>query len=91
MNDSILLQQEPKPNYEVRILDVTEEFISFKLLFDDPALISRGHLPDVVEVNFVNTDFFVRQTDFALLGPASRIFIAQIPRQLEFASATQEL
>lgn len=60
-------------------------------MFDDPALISRGQLPDVVEVNFLNADFFVRQTDFARLGPASRIFIAQIPRLLEFASAKQEL
>lgn len=48
MNEAILSQREPKPTYQVRLEDVNERFISFSLLFDDPDLISRGALLDIV-------------------------------------------
>jgi len=43
MNEKILSQQEDKPSYQTRIEDVNERYISFRLLFDDPDLISRGY------------------------------------------------
>jgi len=82
MNEAILSQREPKPTYRTRIEDVNERFISFRLLFDDPDLISRGFLLDIVEVNFSNPTFFVRVSDNALLETSSRILIQEIPRQI---------
>ena len=82
MNEAILSQLEPKPTYRTRIEDVNERFISFRLLFDDPDLISRGYQLDIVEVNFSNPAFFIRVSDNSLLEPSSRILIQEIPRQV---------
>jgi hypothetical protein len=87
MNEAILSQQEPKPTYKVRLEDVNERFISFRLLFDDPDLISRGTLLDIVEVHFFNPAFFVRVSDLAILDPSSRILIQEIPRQVTASEA----
>ena len=75
-------KQEDMPIYLTRIEDVNERFISFRLLFDDPDLISRGSQLDIVEVNFSNPGFFIRLSDSALIEPSSRILIQEIPRQV---------
>jgi hypothetical protein len=85
MNEAILSQQEDKPSYRTRIEDVNERYISFRLLFDDPDLISRGYQLDIVEVNFSNPAFFIRVSDNALLEPSSRILIQEIPRQVGYS------
>jgi hypothetical protein len=85
MNEAILSQQEDKPSYRTRIEDVNERYISFRLLFDDPDLISRGYQLDIVEVNFSNPAFFIRVSDNALLEPSSRILMQEIPRQVGYS------
>ena len=64
-------------------MEVNESFISFRLLFDDPSLISKGSMLDIVEVNFRNPDWFVRRSDYTRLSEKSRILIQEIPRQIE--------
>ena len=85
MNEAILSQQEDKPSYRTRIEDVNEHYISFRLLFEDLDLISRGNQLDIVEVNFSNPAFFIRVSDNALLEPSSRILIQEIPRQVGYS------
>ena len=85
MNEAILSQQEDKPSYRTRIEDVNEHYISFRLLFEDLDLISRGNQLDIVEVNFSNPGFFIRLSDSELIEPSSRILIQEIPRQVGYS------
>jgi hypothetical protein len=47
-NEEILTGMEPKPVYQAKVVDVSEQNISFQLLFAKPELISQGNLPDIV-------------------------------------------
>jgi len=63
MNDAIRLSKTSRPDYKVKLVDLDSRSIYFKLIFDDPILISRGITEDVVTVTFNSPDFFLRISD----------------------------
>jgi len=60
MNEAIINGNEEKPKYTTKVLDVTESYISFRLIFEDPSLVSRGFHSDIVEVHFKRPELFIR-------------------------------
>jgi hypothetical protein len=67
MNDAIRSSKTSKPEYQVKLVDLDSNSIYFKLIFDDPSLVSRGITEDVVTVSFYNPDFFLRRSDLVKL------------------------
>lgn len=82
MNEAILDKRKQKPEYKVRLLEVTENYVDFRILFDDPDQISNGSKPDIIEVWFRDLSFFVRRSDKAILSKSSQILLGEIPKQV---------
>lgn len=48
LNEAILEQRDPKPSYQVELVEITQFYMEFRLLFDEPDRVSLGSKPDVV-------------------------------------------
>jgi len=90
LNEAILEYRVPKPAYKVRLVDVTETYIDFRILFDDPDEVSDGSKLDVAEVWFRDVTFFVRRSDMAVLSTSSQILLGDIPKQVRETGMIKE-